>query len=78
MGALTLGELRALRAVKAGNAVRKYKANGNTLTGEGVSSAALRRLELAGLIRDGERMGAGYCLTLTKNGDHSLEMFDSK
>lgn len=53
MALLTLGVRRALRAVAQGNAVRIYRANGNVLKADGISSHALWQLSKAKYIEDG-------------------------
>jgi hypothetical protein len=53
MSALTLGEFRALRAVRAGRVIRLYRGNGNVFRAEGVSKRALWQADKNGFIKDG-------------------------
>lgn len=49
---LSLGERRAMRAVREGSVIRKYTAKGNTLMCGNISSAVLWRLEKRGYLID--------------------------
>ena len=70
---LTATERRTLEAVRGGKASRTYYSRGNTLKGDGVSSAVLRRLQLAGLIADKRpHSGAKVPQVLTMRGERAL------
>lgn len=74
---LTEAQIRALRAVEAGQVVRIYRANGNILRGPaGVGAATLWRLHNMKLIEDGSGAGDAvsgrYTQVLTKGGRAAL------
>lgn len=61
-------QIRALEAVRNGNAYCRYREDGNVFEAPSIHSKTLRKLSEIGLIEDGKRYSSFVQQRLTENG----------